>query len=318
MRMLPPPRARHGLAALILGAVALAAGAPPAPADAQDVQGAQGLEDAACQAFAGAAACGTVTVVDAGQCIVKIRPHPLPPLDPTIAGCLIDEIGTRQLFLKNAWDADTAVLEQAGGAGGAAAKTRVRIAGLGVAQILAAYDDNGAPVWEARDEATFEHAGGAAETRAALARLSTELCGPGSGAEAAAGGGDEGAGAGAIPRAIGVEEAYRLSAAGRIRLIDVRHQSEWRETGIAATAVPITMNQRREDFIQRLRAEAAAAGATPLALICARGESSAYLQGALRAYGLDGIIDVKGGMLGADGAPGWIPAGLPVKAWEGE
>lgn len=297
IRLPRPTPARHAAAALFIGAWALAL--DPAGAAAQ------GLEETACLAFTGAGDCRTVTVVDAGSCVVKVRPKPLPPLDPAIAGCLIDDIGTRLVFLTNARAEDTAVSADAGAADGTGARTTVRLAGPGVVRVLTGYDEDGAAVWEARDEGTFEHAGEAAQTRAALETLSAALCGP------------EAQTAGAAPRAIGVEEAYRLSSAGRIVLVDVRRESEWRETGIAATAVPITMNQRREDFVRRLRAEAAAAGETPLALICARGESSAYLQRALKAYGLDGIIDVTGGMLGGGGAPGWIPAGLPVKPWEG-
>jgi len=296
LRMMSLPAARAA-SALLLGALALGAGESHA----------QGLEAAACQAFAGAQDCRTVAVVDAEQCIVKVRPKPLPELDPAVAGCLIDEIGTRQVFLKNARDAGSA---ESGGADGTGTRTRVRFAGPGVVQELTGYDEAGAPVWQARDEATFEHEGSAAPARAALAALASGPCGRE--AETA----DATAAPGPIPRAIDVEEAYRLSQAGHIVLIDVRLESEWRKTGIAETAVPITMHQRPEDFISRLGAAAEAAGGAPVALICARGNRSAYLQRALKAYGLDGIIDVTGGMLGGNGAPGWIPAGLPVKPYE--
>ncbi len=318
-----PPATLRTVSALLLGACALAPGAAPALA--------QGFEDTACQAFEGHEDCRTVTIVDRDSCIVKIRPAPLPDLDPAIAGCLIDDIGTRQVFLANAAATDIAVADDAGAAdetgagaaggtdaaaaGGTDAMTTVLLSGAGVVQILTAYDENGAPVWETRDSGTFAHAGDPGETRRALERLSSEFCGRrGPAPVAAVAEGD--AGAAPIPRVVGVEEAYRLSEAGRIVLIDVRLESEWRATGIAATAIPVTMHQRGADFVRRITEAAGADGRTPVALICATGQRSAYLQRALRNYGFDGIIDVRGGMLGGKGAPGWIESGLPVKPYE--
>jgi hypothetical protein len=162
--MIRPPRTRIGVSAVLSAACALATGTAPAPA--------QNFQDAACQAFEGSADCRTVTVVDEGQCIVKLRPRPIPELDPAIAGCLIDDIGTKRMFLKNARPEETAVSDNAG-AGGTGARTAVRIAGREIVQVLTGYDRNGAPVWEARDADTFEHAGDPARTRTALEQLSS-------------------------------------------------------------------------------------------------------------------------------------------------
>ncbi|UCH72712.1 MAG: rhodanese-like domain-containing protein [Rhodospirillales bacterium] len=282
--------------AVLVSACAQALDPTPAPA--------QELEAAACLAFEGDGDCRTVTIIDAEACVVKIRLTPLPELDPAVSGCLIDEIGTRQLYLKNAEAVEVAVSDGSDAVGGAAKPTRVRIEGPKIVRVLTAYDEAGAPVWEARDAVTFEHEGKAAATRTAIEALSPERCSLATQTTRA------------TPRAIGVEEAYRLSAAGRILLIDVRLESDWRETGIAATAVPITLNQRAEDFIRQLGAAADDAGGTPIALICTRGVRTAWLQRVLKDYGFEGIIDVKGGMLGGDGAPGWIAVGLPVKPYE--
>lgn len=307
LQMTPPPATRHAVSAFLFGACALALGAAPAPA--------QSLRDTACQAFEGVKDCRTVTVVDRDSCIVKVRPNPVADLDPAIAGCLIEDIGTKQVFLKNAHAADMAVPDGAGAAGETGAKTTVRLSGAGIVQVLTAYDRNGAPVWEPRDAETFEHGGDPAETRLALEHLSSEFCGrrgPAAGPVATAG--DAAAGAASTPRVVGVDDAFRLSAEGRIVLIDVRLESEWRATGIAATAIPVTMHQRMEDFVKRIGE--AADRRTPIALICAHGERSSYLQRALKKYGFDRIIDVRGGMLGGTGEPGWIEAGLPVKPYD--
>ena len=307
--MILPPRTRHAFSALLLAACALAPGTAPARA--------QGFEDAACQAFEGREDCRTVTVVDEDSCIVKVRPRPIADLDPAIAGCLIDDIGTKQVFFRNARPGDTVVSGDSAAAGGTGAKTTVRIEGREIVQVLTAYDENGAPAWEPRDTDTFEHGGDPARTRTALEKLSSEFCsrqttaaGPAAPAE------DPVAGAEATARAIGVDEAFRLSEEGRIVLIDVRLESEWRETGIAATAIPITMHQRMDDFVKRIGEAAGADRRTPIALICAHGERSSWLQRELGKYGFDRIIDVHGGMLGGKRAPGWIQAGLPVRRWQ--
>jgi rhodanese-related sulfurtransferase len=307
--MTRPPRTRLGVSALLFATCALAPGTAPSSA--------QTFRDAACQAFEGSEACRTVTVVDADSCIVKVRPRPIADLDPAIAGCLIDDIGTKQVFLKTANPEAMAVSADAGAAGGTGSKTIVRIAGPEIVHVLTGYDENGAPVWQPRDAETFEHGGDPARTRMALERLSLDFCGrrtqvagPMPPSE------DPVAGADAIPRAIGVDEAYLLSAEGRIVLIDVRLESEWRETGIAATAIPITMHQRMDDFVKRIGAAAGADNRTPIALICARGERSAWLQSVMKKRGIDRIIDVHAGMLGNRGGPGWIKSGLPVKPYD--
>ncbi len=282
--MTRPPRTRLGVSAVLSAACALAPGTAP---------------------------------VDADGCIVKVRPHPIADLDPAIAGCLIDDIGTKQVFLKNARPGDTVVGDDAGAAGGTDVKTTVRISGREIVQVLTTYDGNGAPVWEKRDADTFQHEGDPARTRTALETLSSKFCsrqtqaaGPAPPAE------DPGAGAEATARVIGVDEAFRLSEEGRIVLIDVRLESEWRETGIAATAIPITMHQRMDDFVKRIGEAAGADNQTPIAFICAHGERSSYLQRELAKYGFDRIIDVHGGMLGGKRAPGWIGSGLPVRPYD--
>lgn len=98
---------------------------------------------------------------------------------------------------------------------------------------------------------------------------------------------------------------------GSLTLIDIRQPREWRATGLAEGAVPIDM--RRPDFPQ---AVLAAANGGPVALICAGGVRSRYMQSALEKVGLGAVIDVPEGMMGSRAGPGWLRAGLPVVAWE--
>lgn len=124
------------------------------------------------------------------------------------------------------------------------------------------------------------------------------------------------AGDNTTPRVIGVNEAFRLSAQGSIVLIDVRRESEWRKTGIAVTAIPITMHQSMEIFVKQIGEATGEDSQTPIALICAQGVRSSYLQRALKGYELPQIIDVHEGMLGGPQNRGWIRSGLPVNPYD--
>lgn len=108
-------------------------------------------------------------------------------------------------------------------------------------------------------------------------------------------------------------EAYKKSLAKQIILIDIRDPSEWAETGVPATATPLTMHQKGAAFLAGLN-KLSLDKSKPIAVICATGSRSAYLQKVLVRFGYPNIIDVAEGMLGnpKDG-PGWLKAGLPIK-----
>jgi len=105
-------------------------------------------------------------------------------------------------------------------------------------------------------------------------------------------------------------EAQAALSEGRLRMLDVRSVSEWRETGVAKGAWPVSMNQ--DGFPERLFASRTLAGDNPVALICATGGRSGYLLRALKKVGYSGYVDVSEGMLGSRAGPGWIARGLPV------
>ncbi len=113
--------------------------------------------------------------------------------------------------------------------------------------------------------------------------------------------------------ALAVSDAHAAAAEGRIVLVDIRRPEEWARTGIGEGAHPIDM--RRPDFLEALGAIAGPDKDAPIALICAQGVRSAHVANAMTEAGYTNVIDVPEGMLGSAAGPGWIGAGLPVRAY---
>ena len=201
--------------------------------------------------------------------------------------------------------------------GRAALKSTFRISGREVVHVLTDYDQNGAPVWEPRDSFSFDLHGDPVRTGKALEHLSLNFCnrqqtplaGRMPSSETAAAGGN------VSPRVIGVNDAFRLAANGNIVLVDIRHESEWRKTGVGVNAIPITMHQNISTFVEQLNEATGPNNQKPIALICAGGVRSSYLQRALERYEFSRVIDVHEGMLGGAHGPGWIKSGLPTKPY---
>lgn len=96
----------------------------------------------------------------------------------------------------------------------------------------------------------------------------------------------------------------------RARLLDIRSRGEWRDTGLARGAWPVSLHE--EGFARRLFAARDLAAGRPVALICATGGRSGSVMQALGGAGETGFVDVPEGMLGSPAGPGWIAAGLLV------
>jgi rhodanese-related sulfurtransferase len=229
----------------------------------------------------------------------------------------VDDIQTKKVFLKNANLKNAIVSNHVGLTGRTALKSTVQISGREVVHVLADYDQNGAPVWEPRNSYSFELQGDPVRTEKALEHLSLNFCsqqqtplaGRTPSSETAAAGGN------ASPRVIGVDDAFRLAANGSIVLIDIRHESEWRKTGVGVNAIPITMHQNINTFVKRLNEATRPNNQIPIALICAGGVRSSYLHKTLDKYGFSHVIDVNEGMLGSSHGPGWIKSDLPIKPY---
>jgi len=271
---------------------------------------AQTFQEAACYVFEGNENCQTVTIVDQENCTIKVRPRPLANLDPSIAGCLLDDLQTKKIFPRNA-HLDLLAPSSVRADGKTVSKSTVRISGREVVHVLTNYDENGAPVWEPQNTYTFELNGDPVRTSKALEHLS--ICSRQTpAAEVMPSSGHPLAGGNTSPRVIGVNEAFRLAADGKIVLIDIRHESEWRQTGIGLNAIPITIHQSMKNFMKQLSEVTGENNQKPLALICAEGVRSSHLQRELKRW-FPQVIDVHEGMLGGSQGPGWIKSGLPIK-----
>jgi len=112
-------------------------------------------------------------------------------------------------------------------------------------------------------------------------------------------------------------EAHRKAEAGELVLIDVRSSDEWKATGVPASGFAITMHQDTEAFLNALDAAVGADRGKPVAVICATGVRTTYLQKPLKKMGFSDLVNVAEGMLGGRHGDGWIKAGLPVRRWTG-
>lgn len=121
------------------------------------------------------------------------------------------------------------------------------------------------------------------------------------------------AGAAAAAPALSVQDAYAQAERGEILLIDIRSVNEWRATGVATVARPISMHE--PGFYEKLDAAVGGDRGRPVALICASGGRSAWMQVQLLARGYSNVIDVPEGMLGGANGAGWIKSGLPVRPY---
>ncbi len=109
---------------------------------------------------------------------------------------------------------------------------------------------------------------------------------------------------------IDAQAAFKKAEAGELLLLDIRSPQEWKETGTGTGAKKISMHQ--PGFLAKLDALTGNDKSKPVALICATGGRSNWLQGQLVKRGYTNIIDVSEGMLGSSTGPGWLKRGLPV------
>ncbi len=105
------------------------------------------------------------------------------------------------------------------------------------------------------------------------------------------------------------KEAYQKAEKGEIVLVDIREPQEWKATGVSSKAKLIAM--RDPKFLVKLKQIKLAFSGKPIAVICAHGNRSRYVQKALVSHGYK-VVDVLKGM---ESAGGWIKSGLPVKKW---
>jgi rhodanese-related sulfurtransferase len=118
------------------------------------------------------------------------------------------------------------------------------------------------------------------------------------------------------PARMSAPVAMAAALKGEVVLVDIRSREEWKQTGLAAPAKPISMHEG--GFLQKLMEVADGDRNKPIAIICATGGRTRYLQHALAGAGFTNIIDVSEGMEGSPAGPGWLKRGLPVKPFAAE
>ena len=104
--------------------------------------------------------------------------------------------------------------------------------------------------------------------------------------------------------------AFEKLSSGDLIVLDIRSLQEWKQSGIAKGAFPVSMHAA--DFPQRLQSILSNYDPKQVALICATGGRSAHITKILDKSGIEGVIDVSEGMFGNGSAPGWIARGLPI------
>ncbi|MGB7286331.1 MAG: rhodanese-like domain-containing protein [Salaquimonas sp.] len=106
-------------------------------------------------------------------------------------------------------------------------------------------------------------------------------------------------------------EALEKAQAGELVLIDIRRPSEWKESGVASVATLLSMHEA--GFLEGLEKIKSDNPGKQIALICATGGRSSYLQKELTKRGLGDTIDVSEGMFGNGNAPGWLKRNLSLR-----
>jgi rhodanese-related sulfurtransferase len=113
------------------------------------------------------------------------------------------------------------------------------------------------------------------------------------------------------PPSISVREAHERAKAGTSILIDIRRPEEWADTGVAEGAIKMDMTSPL--FEARLATIRSENPGKPIDMICRTANRTRTLQTLLNKRGWQDIIDVRGGMLGNPGNPGWLDEKLPLQ-----
>jgi rhodanese-related sulfurtransferase len=122
--------------------------------------------------------------------------------------------------------------------------------------------------------------------------------------------------AAAEPITIGPEQALERAQKGEITIVDIRLPFEWAETGMPDPATGISLQDEtlkpRQGFLDDIVALVDGDRDRPIALICARGNRSAFAKTFLAANGFTQLYDISEGMVGGQNGPGWLKRNLPT------
>jgi rhodanese-related sulfurtransferase len=117
------------------------------------------------------------------------------------------------------------------------------------------------------------------------------------------------------PQVIAADRAMSLAAAGELVVVDVRSPQEWRQTGVPASSLQVTIHQPDGlvGFVDKMNETLGPDHSRPIALICARGNRSTLASSALAEAGYTHVYNIREGMLGSPDGPGWLARGLPTE-----
>ncbi len=118
-----------------------------------------------------------------------------------------------------------------------------------------------------------------------------------------------------LGQVIKADQAHSSATSKRLVLIDIRSPQEWKETGIPASAKAITVHQAGNIFERKVLMALGFDRSKPVALICATGPRSTFLQRRMKQMGFTSVMNVAEGFHGGRFGPGWTKRGLPVKRW---
>jgi rhodanese-related sulfurtransferase len=113
-------------------------------------------------------------------------------------------------------------------------------------------------------------------------------------------------------------EAKTRAAAGDLTIVDIRMPFEWAETGLPEGALGVSLQdsetfELRPEFVEDLLRALDDDTGRPLALICARGNRSAFAVELLAEAGFTNVHDISEGMVGGPNGPGWLERDLPTE-----
>ena len=126
-----------------------------------------------------------------------------------------------------------------------------------------------------------------------------------------------GAGGAWAGETLAADAAFREASEGRLVLIDVRTEGEWRDTGVPLPAIGVTLQD--DDFVEQVSRVLGDDRTRPVAVICRSGTRSGRAAARLEAAGFSRVLNVSEGLIGRQGVgPGWLERKLPLKDHPGE
>jgi len=114
------------------------------------------------------------------------------------------------------------------------------------------------------------------------------------------------------------ETAKTRADQGELTVIDVRLPQEWAQTGLPEGAKGVSLQnpatfEVRPGFVADVLRAVDGNRERPIALICARGNRSAFARDLLERAGFANVHDISEGMIGGENGPGWLARDLPIE-----